>query len=308
LKKKSAHHSCLVLLALFVSLALAGCAYKTRTMPEKKPLTPSLRAGLRSSPYGAGTPFPQPEYWLEAAQSMASRFPGRAPALIWIVGTMEPGEGDEEFTGKVDLTFPSPGGDYPYINFAAADASEEYLTQFDAKGFQVWLQVEPADADMSTLIDLVLGRYSRHPCVIGFGIDVEWNRWSGQNTEGAAVSDGEAQQWCEKVRSYNPAYRLFLKHWLPEKMPPSYRRGLAFVDDSQEFESLTQMVDEFALWGRTFAPSPVGFQFGYNADRKWWKLLADPPLEIGNAILARVTNVSDLIWVDFSMVEIWPRQ
>ena len=37
-------------------------------------------------------------------------------------------------------------------------------------GVQVWLQVEPADADVPPLIDLVLERYAAHPSVIGFGI------------------------------------------------------------------------------------------------------------------------------------------
>jgi hypothetical protein len=34
--------------------------------------------------------------------------------------------------------------------------------------------------------------------------------------------------------------------------------------------------------------------------------LADPPAVIGKAILARIPNTSDLIWVDFTMEEIWP--
>jgi hypothetical protein len=54
-------------------------------------------------------------------------------------------------------------------------------------------------------------------------------------------------------------YLLFLKHWLIEKMPPTARTGLVFIDDSQGHGSLQAMVDEFALWGQAFAPAPVGF-------------------------------------------------
>jgi hypothetical protein len=285
-------------------LCLGACAVRTTPLPKPKA---GLRAGLRSSPYGPKNGIPAPGYWLAAARSMASRFDGAVPALVWIVGTMESSEGAEhEFTGRIKLSFPSPGGEFADIVFSDQDANEAYLEQFDQNGFQVWLQVEPADADVETLIKLVLGRYGKHPCVIGFGIDVEWLRWSKQNNEGAEVSDGQARTWSELVRTYNPGYQLFLKHWLESKMPPSYRQGLAFISDSQEFISLEQMLVDFEAWGKAFASAPVGFQFGYPFDGAWWRQLADPPAAIGKAILARIPNTSDLYWVDFTMEEIWP--
>jgi len=293
-----------LLLAGFLALGFSACAVKTIPVPEPHA---GLRAGLRSSPYGPKNGFPTPGYWLSAARSMASRFAGAMPALVWIVGTMEPTEGiEDDFTGRIKLSFPSPGGDFPEIVFADTDANEAYLEQFDQNGFKVWLQVEPANADVETLVKLVLDRYGSHPCVIGFGIDVEWHRWSRENNEGVEVSDLQAQAWSERVRSYKPGYQLFLKHWLEAKMPPSYRQGLAFVNDSQEFTSLEQMLGDFEPWGKAFAPSPVGYQFGYPADRAWWRELDDPPSAIGKAILARIPNTSDLYWVDFTMQEIWP--
>jgi hypothetical protein len=217
---------------------------------------------------------------------------------------------DETFSGRVELSFPSPGGEpageFPQIVFADSDANETYLEQFDQSGFKVWLQVEPANGDVGTLIDLVLKRYGKHPCVIGFGIDVEWHRWSQQNNEGVEITDAQAKAWSECVRSFNPNYQLFLKHWLESKMPPSYRQGLVFISDSQQFTSLEQMLKDFEQWGNAFAASPVGFQLGYPTDGKWWRQLADPPSVIGKALLARIANTSDLIWVDFTMDEIWP--
>jgi hypothetical protein len=159
---------------------------------------------------------------------------------------------------------------------------------------------------METLIELVMDRYSAHPCVSGFGVDVEWHRWSREHNEGVEVSDLQAQAWSERIRAYNPGYRLFLKHWLESKMPPTYRQNLTFLDDSQEFASLEQLSEEFETWGKAFAPAPVGFQIGYPADGAWWRKLADPPRDIGLAILERVPNLSDLYWVDFTMQEIWP--
>jgi CubicO group peptidase (beta-lactamase class C family) len=111
-----------------------------------------------------------------------------------------------------------------------------------------------------------------------------------------------------QVRTHDPAYQVFLKHWLDSQMPPSYRDGLVFVNDSQGFRSLAAMVTDFAAWGQHFAPAPVGFQFGYARDRKWWRNLANPPRDVGMAILGQVPNARDLYWVDFTAYEIWPAE
>jgi hypothetical protein len=301
----------------FVGLALsmtAGawmvCAAgkkRAEAVPDPKPAP--FRAGLRSSPYGARAGFPDPPYWLGAARSMASRFENAVPTLVWIVGTMEKAaEGEKKYSGRVLLSFPAPAGvKTAAVVFSRQDANEPYLEQFDRNGFQVWLQVEPGDADVGLLIALVLQRYGAHPCVMGFGIDVEWHRWSRGKRAGTAVSDAQAEDWLARVRSFNPEYRLFLKHWLPSRMPPRYRHpGLVFINNGQRFASLAHMGRDFEKWGRTFFPSAVGFQFGYPADRAWWKGLHDPAREIGSALLSRIPNTSDLIWVDFSMKELWP--
>jgi len=157
------------------------------------------------------------------------------------------------------------------------------------------------------LIDLVLKRYAQHPCIVGFGIDVEWYQHKIYD-EGKPVSDEEAKAWLEKVRSYNPEYKLFLKHWLSEKMPPTYREGMMFLDDSQGYTSLEEMTADFSNWGTFFDPAPVGFQFGYRADRKWWRNFDNPPAEIGKALIAAIPNTSDLVWVDFTAKEIWKQE
>ena len=89
-------------------------------------------------------------------------------------------------------------------------------------------------------------------------------------------------------------------------MPPNYRRNLVFINNSQRFSSLAQMQHIFEQWGKAFFPAAVGFQFGYPADRTWWKQLGDPAMDIGKALFSRIPNTSDLIWVDFTMEEIWP--
>lgn len=258
---------------------------------------PKLDAGFRFSVYGQKYD-PGPEYWARVAREMASRFPGSTPAGIWILG--------HKTDRGIQLPFPVPDAGDPLITGTeGADPNEAALNLFDRLGYRIWLQVEPRFASVDKLIPLVLKRYGHHPCVIGFGIDVEWFR-SLDPDGGDPVSDAEASAWLAAVRSFNPHYRLFLKHWLPEKMPPTVRDGLLFVDDSQVLPSMDAMVDEFAVWGKSFAPAPVAFQYGYPSDRPWWHLLKDPPKEIGDRILKVTPNTEALIWVNFSVLEVFP--
>jgi hypothetical protein len=254
-----------------------------------------LGAGFRFSTYGPDYD-PGPDYWRAVGEEMAARFPGSTPEAIWIVGRLE-GEGTY-------LNFPAPT-EHPLIQTSEKDGNEAALTLFDDIGLRVWLQVEPGNAPVEELIDLMLDRYGHHSCVIGVGVDVEWYR-SIQKPEGQAVTDAEATAWLAAARSHGSHYRLFLKHWEIEKMPPTVRDGLFFVDDSQIFPSLDAMVEEFVVWGRTFAPAPVGFQFGYKSDRPWWENLNDPPGDIGRRILAEVPSTQGLYWVDFTVLDVFP--
>jgi hypothetical protein len=226
---------------------------------------------------------------------MAANFPQAQPAALWIVGQIY---GDGVF-----LTFPCDT-EAESIRCTAVDQNEATLDLFDQLGYQVWLQVEPGHADVTELIHLMLNQYSHHPSVAGVGVDVEWYQ-STDAPEGKAVTDAEAAAWLAAAREHGE-YDLFLKHWLPEKMPPTLRDGLLFVDDSQMFESLEQMVAEFAAWQQALAPGAVGYQFGYPADRHWWGELDNPPQAIGEAILTAVPDTAGLYWVDFTVLDLFP--
>ncbi len=254
-----------------------------------------IGAGFRYSAYGIRQE-PGQDYWLSVGQKMTAKFPDASPECIWIVGILC-GRGTH-------LSFPVETDD-PFVRAMPKDMNEALLDQFDQQGFKVWLQVEPGDAGVPGLIELVLKRYSHHPCVTGFGVDVEWVRSDG-TPEGTPISDEEAQLWAKAVREINPDYRLFLKHWDVRWMPPTYREGLVFVDDSQQFKDLEHLLGAFVEWGRHFDPAPVAFQFGYPADKRWWSQLTDPPGEIGRAILERIPNTKALFWVDFSLREVFP--
>jgi len=264
--------------------------------PTDTPESLTLGAGFRFSTYGIGGN-PGPEYWLSVGQQMSEKFTGSHPEALWIVGNFM---GD----GKTYLSFHAETDD-PNVTSGYVDMNAQTLDLFDQNGFKVWLQVEPANADMITLIDLVLNQYKHHPSVIGFGVDVEWYKSAGDPL-GTPITDEEAEAWVKAIRAHNPNYRLFLKHWEIEYMPPTYRDGIVFINDSQQFESFDHLVNEFAEWGAYFAPSPVGFQYGYPADRVWWKELQDPPADIGNTLLEKIPNTTSLFWVDFTIKEIFP--
>ena len=289
-----------ILLLLVTSSFSASSPASAAEPPRQTPV--GLRAGLRASNYGI-TPFPSPTWWVDSINSMSSRFSGAVGEQVAVVVEVSGGGGRRRCWAH----FPQPAtGTWPNVTFDGADLFESSFDAFDAAGIKVWLQVEPAGCDVPMLIDLLMLQYGHHPSVIGFGVDVEW--YKRDVRYGNPVTDAEAQAWVAKTRTYNPGYQIFLKHWLTEKMPPTYRDGLVFIDDSQGHGSLNAMVAEFSAWGQTFAPAPVGFQYGYRSDKSWWSSLADPPRDIGNALLAQIPNTSDLIWVDFTAYDIWPPQ
>ncbi len=285
--------------AMALGWILLSCQAGPAVKPTPADVPAAERAGLRASPYGI-LPFPKADWWLSSTRDMAERVGVSRPAVIWIVGVI----GDD---GSCWLNFPAPEGEETpeLMVFSPTDLNETYLKEFDAQGVDVWLQVEPGVADVPTLIDAMLTRYGSHPSVVGVGIDVEWYH-TDEDNYGRPITDAEAEAWVKKVREYNPNYRLFLKHWETQRMPPTYRDGLVFIDDSQELASLDAMVEEFKVWGETFAPAPVGFQFGYEADRSWWQALDNPPQAISGALKAAIPNAHEFYWVDFTAYELWP--
>lgn len=258
-----------------------------------------IYAGVRSSAYGI-KPFPSPQAWQQAMMDMQQRFEGSTPCGIWIVGVM----GGER---SCRLEFPADGRQDSNIVYIDFDKHEPYLTHFDTTGIKVFLQVEPANADLIDLIDIVMNRYKYHPCVVGFGVDVEWYREADNPEWGVKATDELAQTWNERVKSHNPNYRLFLKHWDRNWMPPTYRSDLIFVDDSQILDDFNAALDEFvSYWSDYFKPNMVFFQIGYRSDRKWWQQLKDPPRELGVVLAQNITQECGVFWVDFTLREVIP--
>jgi hypothetical protein len=256
-------------------------------------------SGVRSSSYGIN-PFPEPRGWHVAMSEMVKYFPGSTPCAIWIVGKLERPK-------SCLLEFPSEGKKYENIVFIEDDKHESFLDYFDQAGIKVFLQVEPAHADVGELIDLVLGRYKHHECVIGFGIDVEWYQEFDNPGWGVKVEDHLAEIWEARVKGHNKSYRLFLKHWDRNWMPPEYRGDIVFVDDSQMLKDFNSMLDEFvSYWSDHFWPNTVFFQIGYPSDKPWWEKLDLPPKSIGQAIAQNIKQECGVFWVDFTLLDVLP--
>jgi hypothetical protein len=279
--------------------AASACFRPLPVPPAKPPAAPHvLFAGVRSSAYGI-KPFPGPSEWETAVRAMSDYYPGSTPVAVWIVGRF-----NRPRTCR--LEFPGVATAVTNVQFTDADKHEAYLDAFDRAGIKVFLQVEPGNADMKTLIDLVLGRYGRHPCVIGFGVDVEWYREADRPKAGVPVDDATGRQWEGWVKAHNPSYRLFIKHWNQLWLCPTYRGDIVFVDDSQIVKSADALVAEFEAFGKYFKPNVVMFQIGYPSDRPWWSRLAVPPQTLGQAIAAKVEQPCGIIWVDFTLKEVLP--
>ncbi len=293
-------------LMLFVSVVLLFCAVlQVAAIPRASAGGRIEFAGVRSSAYGI-RPFPTAEGWGKALKTMSGYFPGSTPVGIWIVGRLHGAS-----TG-ISLEFPHPGDgtDYgPLYNFAEADKHEPYLSFFDANGIKVFLQIEPGFADVERCIDLVLRQYKHHPCVLGWGIDVEWFRNSRTGMDNAVATDDLVKAWDARVKSYNPKYRVFVKHFRTADLPPTYRGDVVFVDDSQQFTDLDGFLKEFKEFADFFYPNTVIYQIGYRADKKWWGTLEAPiPKTLGEKLAAGTRQECGIVWVDFTLRDVLPTE
>lgn len=279
-------------------------------------------AGVRSSPYGVdpnlpeperSENFPKPEKWVQAMKTMSGYFPDSTPVTLWGIGEIDFDSPGTRHGMKVN--FPKPVGNYDeLIHFATEDKYESYLSAFDQSEIKVFLLVEPGHASMNDLIDATLKQYGHHPCVIGFGVDVEFYKsmYDGDDNT-PPVTDDLAQAWESKVKSYSSSYQLLLKHYAKENLPKTYRGDIVFVDDSQGFDNLEKFVKEMADFAQYFYPNPVMYQIGYDdvksdethqSDKYWWSKLPKPiPQKMGEELSKQTKRDQDvgIIWVDFTL-------
>ncbi|MCJ8006446.1 hypothetical protein ACFFF5_03020 [Lederbergia wuyishanensis] len=268
-------------------------------------------AGTRSSIYGIRGEWLGIQDWQHITDKMDGYFPGAQPTYVWIVGKLD----TEVGIGGTHLEFEAPndGIDYASQNISFGDPTkpghlshEDYLNYFDEQGIKVYLQVESGFADMKTLMDLIFAKYGHHKSVIGFGVDVEWYYGITEDA-GIPVTDAIAKEWNDHLKSINPNYRMFLKHYNYCWLPPTYRSDLLFCNDSQGLGSLDGEVQpgflpEFKAWADHFYPNEVLYQIGYSPDATWYYAEDTPIIQKLGEGLAEVTRQKlGIAWVDFTI-------
>ena len=308
-KLKAVVYVLMVVLAISMTLLAVSCSKKQEeakvdygpSIPAEKTAAVTW-AGCRRSDYGwkeaRFKKGPTAEEWIEYGARMGAEYEGSIPTFVWIVGSITGNEGQQ----RCSVNFPV-GEKIEGVEDFPADMNKEFLDMCDERGYSVWLQVEPGDCDLVALAKATMEYYKDRKCVKGFGVDVEWYRTQGTDGYGTKISDELAQQIDEAVKSVDPRFTVFLKHWDSRWMPPTYRSDIIFVNDSQYFKSLDGMKTFFTEWANHFYPNAVMFQIGYPADQGVWGKLENPKGELG-ALLAE--DVKDdqhvgIIWVDFSL-------
>ena len=270
--------------------------------------SPIKWAGVRCSDYGAedsvGVPQSNGTKWGQFAKTVNSKFDNTTPVAIWIVSGFE----DEKSSHpKAHLNF-NAGSSLPsYVKNGSGDPNSSFLNYADSNGISVWLQVESGDADILKLAKLVMDKYASHKCVKGFGVDMEYyfsHRSSKSNKDyyGKQMSDQTAKDLVKLVRGYGSDKTVFLKHWEPEIMPPSYRDGMIFVIDTQGKSSLSSYRQEVQDFAKAFKGNPVMFQIGYDDDKSIWgkysvKQFAE---ELTKGLSSSSYNIG-IVWVDFTL-------
>lgn len=312
------------LFTIFLLILITGCL-AVEPIKESSTVNDVKYSGLRSSSYGI-EPFPHPKGWEHSFDMIQSYFPGSQACGIWIISNIDTNN------SNCNVEFPKNDGDskdYKGIVFSSKDKHEEYLSYFDENNIKVFLQVESGKADIKDLIDIILIRYGHHPSVIGFGVDLEWydpHGYVGMNGETffTSLNTKTAEEWDKQIKSYNPEYRLFLKHWLhtPDIMPQYTQSDIIFINDAQDFSNLTDgdpkkamnlMINNFSNWARHFRRDgyvrSVGYQIGYDSDRNFWQdlLKAPYPQSYAKKILDEIPKEQEvsIFWVDFSMKDVF---
>ena len=266
-------------------------------------------AGFRSTSYGDYTQWghdqSDPAYWTSVAQQMSVKFPNSTPGGVLVVGTVD---GDPSSATNTFMPFPTPAGSYPNVTFGSTDDLEPLLDAYDAAGLKVYLQVEPADADVSMLMDLVLNQYQHQPSVLGFGVDVYSYKHVQNQGTGQALTDSEVNAWATQVQTFDPDYELILTHWDSSYLSNARPSNVMFITNTAYTSSLSELTNEYISWIDSFGTSKTGFLLGDPSEMSWWNPLTDPATEIINPVITARPNaeIGGIFWVDISVLEEFP--
>lgn len=278
---------------------------------DKNNGAPDLYAGLRRSVYGLPSKNSDDGWWVKSAWDFAYKIKETVPSAEFVEPCIIQIISGYNRDGTTTMGFAKPEGmEITSTSISFNDDNEinheRALSLYDRKGVKAILQFESGNSDVLECLEIAHKKFGHHQSVIGYGIDAEWffTKESPDQT-GIPITDEDTKKWLDRILSYNPSYSLFMKHWEPEHMPPTFRhRNLWFLSDSQIFKSLDEFMDDFTHWDSSFDNSVSGYQYGYPKDRIWWKDISNPPAEIGKRIVNDLPNPKFLFWVDFTANEV----
>jgi hypothetical protein len=274
-------------------------------------------AGWRSSYYGTqenGHGQTDPPYFVCVAQSEATKYPGSKAGGLYILGGIG--------TSETNMPFSRPPGsaNIPNVFYDTTGAwgpnPEPFLSAFDAAGMEVILQVEPGRADISQLATMILNNFKNHPCVVGFGVDVEWWNSSG-NSNSNPIPVSVVNSLVNAVHAINPLYKVVLKHYDPSVLPTGIF-GVTYLLDGCGYNSFNEAVSDYVNWAQTFSSpnTDIGYQMLYVSigedctpnDHNWWGSLNNPEVQLINAVYTSVptAKIYCSYIVDFSLLLTYP--
>jgi hypothetical protein len=256
--------------------------------------------GLRRSSYGLRKFNTNDLWWVDCAKQYASNFPGSQPLILHILSNYQD-DGTTQIEFRKPAAYRGSTTNMSFLPRGKLD-HERALTTYDQQGVKAILQFEPGSADVGDCFELAQATFGRHPCIIGMAIDGEWFKTKDSKDQtGLPIPDAEAKRWMEQVLQFNPDYLLVLKHFETKNLPPTFRHPhLWLLTDSQEFASKDEWMDDMRKWSSTFRGSPIGSQFGYPKDQKWWVRSEQPPLDLGRMLTKELPDFRMLLWVDFT--------
>jgi hypothetical protein len=266
----------------------------------KMPASRPQYVGLRRSSYGLRKFNTNDVWWTDRTKQFASNFPGSQPLILHILSNYQD-DGTTQIEFKKPENYHGPVTNMSFLPRGKLN-HERALATYDAQGVKAILQFEPGSADVRDCFELAHVAFARHPCVIGLAIDGEWFKTKqSPDQTGLSITDAEAQRWMKQVLGYNTNYLLVLKHFEAKNLPPTYRHAhLWYLTDSQEFAGKDTWLADMHAWAATFKGSPIGSQYGYPKDQKWWNRSAFPPVELGRELLKDSSEYRMLLWVDFT--------
>lgn len=216
--------------------------------------------------------FTQPSiFWSESARQV-----GGNRGIVDIV------VGQAQKDGLCFVPFPYNNGvpkEYIY-SWATSDQAEPYLKQLEKDNRKVILSIQPNNANVSDVLDVILSKYGNYKNILGINIDTEW-----KNTGMAEhVNNTERDAWIEKIHSYNPDYKLFLTNYEDYTYFPSDSNDIVILYDELN-TSQEKILDNYREIATHF--TNVGLYTGFTG--------STPPTASDSEILEEVSNTKYIL-------------